>query len=66
MKAGTFSRAVATLIRWGGHNRESARRFLSRCIPEEVEAIAAAGWLDAFEDAVDAVLDRLENGDRRQ
>lgn len=66
MKAGTFSEAVAALIRWGGHNRETARRFLARCLPEEVEAIAAAGWVDAFEDVVDGVLNRLENGDRRR
>lgn len=60
---GTLARAVSALTRYGGHSRESARRFLGRATIDEARAIAAANTIDQYEEAVEHVLDRLEDND---
>lgn len=62
----TLTKAVAALVKHEGHGRQQARRFLGRCTPDEVRAIAAAETTDLFEEAIEAVLDRLEMNDTRR
>lgn len=60
---GTLKNAVSVLTHYGGHNRESARRFLGRCTVKEIRSLAAAADMNEFEEAVGHVLDRLERND---
>lgn len=62
---GILARAVSALTRFGGHNRDTARRFLGRCTPDEARVIAAAGTATDFDEAVERVLDRQERQDLR-
>jgi hypothetical protein len=59
----TLKAAVSALTHFGGHNRESARRFLGRCTGKEAKVIAAATDDNTFESAVGEVLDRLERNE---
>lgn len=63
---GTLGRAVAALIRLGGHGRESARRFLGRCTQSEIQALADCDTLTEFDRVIEGVLDRMELGDLRR
>ena len=56
-------KAVSALTHYGGHNRESARRFLGRCTVRESKAIADVKDMNEFEEAVGRVLDRQERHD---
>lgn len=60
---GTLTRAVSALTRFGKHSRSAARRFLSRCTPDEVEEIALSRDVMEYEEAVEQVLDRQERQD---
>ena len=60
---GTLARAVSVLTKFGGHSRDTARRFLARCTPEESRAIASVRTATDFEEAVERVLDRHERQD---
>jgi hypothetical protein len=59
----TLKNAVSVLTHFGGHNRESARRFLGRCTAKEIRSLAAATDMNEFEEAVGRVLDRQERHD---
>lgn len=57
----TLPRAVSVLTTLGDHGRESARRFLGRCTPDEAVDIADCECSEEFTAVIERILDRMES-----